>query len=54
MIFRVPRGLAVEFAEAADVVEGDRLLPETFVLRVHRPGARQIEKGPQQHRGVAV
>jgi hypothetical protein len=42
VIFRVPRRLAVELAEVADVVERDRRLAQAFVLRVHRPGARQV------------
>ncbi len=54
MIFRVTRRFAVELAEVADVVESDRRLAQAFILRVHRPGARQMQYGPQQHRGMSV
>ena len=54
VIFRMPRRLAVELAEMADVVERDRRLAQPLVLRIHRAGARQMQDGPQQHRGMAV
>src|SRR5262249_49463558 len=54
VILRVPRRLAVELAETADVVERDSRLAEALILRVHGPRARQIEDRPQKHRGVAV
>ena len=54
VILRMPRRLAVELAEMADVIERDRWLAQTLVLSVHRTGARQVQDRPQQHRGVAV
>ena len=48
------RGLAVELAETADVVEGDRRLPEPLVIGVHRAGSGQVEHRPQQHGGMTV
>src|SRR5215470_3708410 len=54
MIFRMSRGFAAELAEMTNVVERDRGLTETLVLRVHGARARQIQYRPQQHRGVAV
>ena len=54
VVLRVPRRLAVEMAEAADVVEGDRWPPQPFVVRVHRLGPGEVEHGPKQHGGVPV
>ena len=54
MVFRMARRLAAELAEAADIVERDRRLPELLVIGVHRLRAGQVQHGPQQHRGVAV
>ena len=54
VIFRVPRRLAVELAEVADVVERDRRLAQAFVLGVDRLGAGEMQDRPQQHRGMAV
>ena len=54
MIFRMPRSFAAELAEMANVVERDRGLAKSLVLRVHRARAGQIQHRPQQHRGVAV
>jgi hypothetical protein len=54
MIFGMSWRLAVELAEVADIVEGDRRRAEALILRVHRPCAGQKEYGPQQHRGVTV
>ena len=50
----MPRRFAVELAEVADVVESDRRLAQSFVIRVHRLGAREVQYGPQQHRGMAI
>src|SRR4029077_12225129 len=54
VIFRMPRGFAAELAEMADVVERDRWLAQSLVLRVYRARAGQIQHGPEQHRGVPV
>ena len=54
VILGVPRGLAVELAKMADVVEGHRRLPQPLVVRVHRLGPGEMEHGPEQHRGMTV
>ena len=54
VIFRMPRRLAVELAEVADVVERDRRLAQPLVIGVHRLRLRQMQHRPEQHRGVAV
>ena len=54
VIFRMARRLAVELAEVADVVEGDRRLAEALVLGVHRLRPGQMQHRPEQHRGMAV
>ena len=54
VVLGVPRGLAVELAEMADVVEGNRRLPQPLVLGVHRLGAGEMQHGPEQHRGMTV
>jgi len=45
--------LALELAEAPDIVEGDRRLPEPLVVGVHRLDAGQVQHGVEQHRRVA-
>ena len=54
MILGVPGRPAADLAEAADVVQRHRRLPEPFVLGVHRAGPGQMQHGPEQHRGVTV
>ena len=54
VVLGVARGLAVELAETADVVERNRRLPQPLVVGVHRLCAGEMEHGPEQHRGVAV
>src|ERR1043166_4145412 len=54
MIFRVPRGFAVELAEMTNVIKRNRWMTEAFVFSVDRLGAGKMEHGPEQHRGVAV
>jgi hypothetical protein len=44
-VFRMPRALAVELAEALDVVERDREVAEPLVIRVDR-----LDAGEVQHR----
>ena len=51
---RSDRGLAVELAESAYVVEGNGRLPHPLVVSVHRLHMSQVEDGPKQHRGVSV
>ena len=53
-VFGVAGALAVELAEALDVVERDRQLAQPLVLRVHRLHAGEMQHGVEQHRGVAV
>ena len=48
------RRLAVETAEALDVIERDRGLAERLVFGVYRLRAGQVQHRPQQHGGVAV
>ena len=54
VILGVPRRLAVDLTEAADVVERHRRPPEPLVIGIHgaRPG--EMQDGPEQHRGMAV
>ena len=54
MVFRVTRGPAVDLAEAADVVERDRGMPEVLVVGIHRLRPGEVQDRPEQHRGVAV
>ena len=53
-VFRVAWTLAVELAEALDVLEGDGQLALPLVLGVDRFHAGEVEHGIQQHRGVSV
>src|SRR4029077_8815291 len=43
MIFGMPRRFAPELAEMANVIERDRRLAQSLVLRVYRARARQIQ-----------
>ena len=54
VVFRVPGRLAPELAKVADVLQGHRGLSQPFVIGIHRLRSRQMEHGPEQHRGVAV
>ena len=54
VIFGMAGRLAVELAEAADVVERHRGLPQRLIFGVHRLRLGEVEHGPEQHRGVAV
>ena len=54
MVFGMPGGLAVELAEVADILEGDRWLAQALIFGIHRLGSGQIQHGPEQHRGMAV
>jgi hypothetical protein len=54
VIFRVSRGLAVELTKMADVVKGNRRLPQPFVVRVHRSRSGEMKHGPKQHGGMAI
>src|SRR5262245_46613917 len=54
MILGMPRGFAIELAEVTDILEGHRRVTESFVLGIDRPGAGEMEYGPEQHRSVAV
>ena len=54
VVLGVTRGLAVELAEAADVVERHRGLPQPLVFGIHRLRLGEVEHGPEQHRGVTV
>ena len=47
------RAAAVELAEALDVVEGHRELPEGLVLRVDGLHPGEVQHRVEQHRGVA-
>src|ERR1700733_2957807 len=54
MVLRVTRTLAADLSEPLDVVEGNRELAETFILRVDRLDASEMQQCIKQHRGVAV
>ena len=54
MILGVPWCLAVELAEAADVIEQNRGPAHQFVVSVYRLGSGQVQHGPKQHRGVPI
>ncbi len=54
VIFGMAGCLAVELAEAADVVEGDRRRAQPLVVGIHGAGLGEEQRRPQQHRGVAV
>src|SRR5580692_9016911 len=46
VIFRMPRRFAAELTEMANVVERDRRLAKTLVLRVHGARLRKIQYRP--------
>src|SRR6185369_16157042 len=54
VIFRMTGSLAVELAEVADIVERDRRLPHFFVVGTHRLNASEMQRRPEQHRGMAI
>src|SRR2546422_4159412 len=54
MILGMPWGFALELPEMTDIFQGNRWMPEPFVIRVDRLCAGEMEHGPEQHRGVAV
>ena len=54
MVLGMARCFAVELAEAADIVECHRGLPQPFVLGIHRLCLGKVQHGPEQHRGVTV
>src|SRR5215469_923181 len=54
VVFRMPGRFAIELAEAANVVESDRRLPQGFVVRIHGLNASEMERRPEQHGGMAV
>ena len=54
MVFGMPRGLAVELSETADVVQGHRRLSQDLVIGVHRLNPGEVKHRPEQHRGVTV
>src|SRR5215471_7461518 len=54
MVFRMPRSFAVELAEAPNVVECDRRLPQRFVVGIHGLNAGEMKRRPEQHRGMTV
>src|SRR6516162_194694 len=45
---------AIELAEAANVVERDRRLPQRFVVGIHGLNASEMKRRPEQHGGMAV
>lgn len=54
VILGVTRCAAVNLAEAADVVQGDRRLAQVFILGIHGLGPGQMKNGPEEHGGVTV
>jgi hypothetical protein len=46
--------LAVELAEAANIVERDRRLPQSFIVGIHGLNAGEMKRRPEQHGGMAV
>src|SRR5215469_6296720 len=50
----MPGSFAIELAEAANVVERDRRLPQGFVVGIHGLNASEMECRPEQHGGMAV
>jgi hypothetical protein len=43
-----------ELAEVADVIERNRGMAQRLVVGIHRLRPREMEHGPEQHRGVTV
>src|SRR5437879_4642403 len=54
MILGMPRSFALELPEMTDIFQGNRWMPEPFVIGVDRLCAGEMEHRPEQHRGVAV
>src|SRR5215470_19466981 len=54
MVFRMPRSFAVELAEAPNIVERDRRLPQRFVVGIHGLNAGEMKRRPEQHGGMTV
>src|SRR5215813_3384514 len=54
MILGMPGRFALELAEMAYVVEGDRWMAQHFIVGVHRLCFGKMEHRPEQHRGMAV
>src|SRR3989442_6750392 len=48
------RCLAVELAKMADIIKCHGRLSEYLVFGVHGSRLSQMERGPEQHRGVTV
>src|SRR5215831_11930534 len=54
MVFRVAWGLAVKLTETTDILEANRGLAHRFIVRIDGLNSAEVERGPEQHRGVAV
>src|SRR5262245_58405608 len=54
MVFGVTWGLAIDLAEAANIIERYRRLSEPFVFGIHRAGTGEVKDRPQEHRGMTV
>src|ERR1700756_1521213 len=54
VILWMPGRLAVELAKMANIVQRDSGVPQSFVICVHRLDSRQVQRGPKQHRRVAI
>jgi hypothetical protein len=50
----MPRRLAIELTEVANVVESDRRTSYPFIFGVDRLCLRQVQDRPQQHRRMTV
>ena len=53
-VFRVPRSAAIDLAKPLNIVQGDRVITEPLVFWVDPPDLREIQRGVQQHRGMAI
>src|SRR5262245_23335949 len=54
MVLGVAGRLAVELAEAADVVKRNRWPPQRFIVLVHGPCAAAMKRRPEEPRSMAV
>src|SRR5262244_3284094 len=54
MVLRVARGLAVELAKTTDIVKRNRRLSQRFIVGIDGLDIREMQHGPQQHRGMAI
>src|SRR5579864_7021761 len=54
VVLGMPSGLAVELPEAFDVFKCYCWLPHFFVIAVDCLRLREVQHGPEQHRGVTV